>query len=144
MSTSSNRFLFFDSSRGQLTNKIITQLLSFSWWLFNLPIWPGLGKAVYSLHHRYFHLLGDLLANWLVSCGVLGLLAFSLQIGRLLLGAACQFIHPYKGNFTINRSTCTIDLNSTLQTSHQFLLVCKANKKQREKEKKKERVYIFE
>ena len=31
----------------------------------------------------------------LVSCGLLGQSAFSLQKGRLLLGAACQFLHSY-------------------------------------------------
>ena len=61
----------------------------------------------------------------LVSHGLFGQLVFSLQIGRLLLGTACQFIPP---NLTVNRSSCTLDSNSTLQTSSLLLLVCEGKK----------------
>ena len=148
-----NRFLFSGFFRGQSTNKIVTRFLSFFWRPFNLPVWTCLGKTVYSLHHRQAHLLRDLSANWLIrffsslhiwpsSClisrGLLGQSAFSLQKGRFLLGAACQFIHPCEGNLTVNRPARTLDPNSTLQTSRLLLLICEGNKKrERERERKK-------
>ena len=82
--------------------------LIFFWRHFNLPIWAGLGKIAYSSHHRHVCLLRGLLANWLVwfflfldstfllpRIGLIGQWASSLQIVCLLLGTACQFIHPY-------------------------------------------------
>ena len=38
------------------------RILSFFWRTFNLLIWASLRKAVYSLHHWHFCLLGNLLA----------------------------------------------------------------------------------
>ena len=66
LDTSSNHFLFSGFSRGQSMNRIVTWFLSFFWCPFNLPIWAGLGKTVYSLHLIHICLLWDLLANWLV------------------------------------------------------------------------------
>ena len=91
----------------------------------------------------------------LISHGSLGQSAFSLQIDSLLLRAACQFIHPYRGNLTINWSAYTLDLNSTLQISASLQGKQeegdreRRGDKEREKgeikrERERERVYICE
>ena len=79
----------------------------------------------------YFSTLKLQLARCLVSHGF-SQSALSLQIGRLLLGTACQFIYQYKENLTVNRSARTFDPNPTLQTSRLLLQVREGNKRERE------------
>ena len=96
-------------SHGHSTDKIVTQFLSFCWQHFNLPIWAGLGRpftlSITDMSTCYviswptdlsdFSSLQIRPSHCFVSPAFLGQSVFNFQIGRLLLGAACQFIHPY-------------------------------------------------
>ena len=153
LGTSSNHFLFSGFSDCRSTKKIV--ILFFFSQPFNLPIWAALGKTIYSLHHRHVCLLRDLLTNWLVWFFLFADLTFSLPhitkvswsidiqpSDRSLVARDYLPVHtPILGKL-VNRSACTLDPNSTLQTSHLLLWVCKGNKK-REREKKREWESIF-
>ena len=117
--TYSHLFSFSGSSLGDSTNKIVTRFYSFFWQHFYLPIWASLGRtftlritntsavrgSLGQLTCLIFSSLKIRPSNCLVSLGHLGQSAFSLQIGRLLPGGACQFLHSYEGNLTV-RSGC--------------------------------------
>ena len=83
LGTSSNRFLFSGFSRGQSTNKIVMRFLSFFWRPFHVPICAGMGKAVYSLHHRNVCLLGDLSTCLIFPLGRFYFPAVSYHVGFL-------------------------------------------------------------
>ena len=127
--------------------------LIFFWWHFNLPMWVGLGKTDYSSPNRHVWLLWGLLSGFnsfwirpsrcLVLRGPIGQSASSLQISRLLLGAACQFTLILG---KLDRQSVSTqpwpEFNSSDFSSTSAGLWGK--QKRRERERKRERIYIYE
>ena len=141
-------FFFFEFPRCQSTNKIVMCFFSFSVGILIFPyelVWgrqftlcttdTSVIGSLSQLTCLTFPLFRIRPSCCLVSHGFLGQSAFSLQIGYLLLRAAYQFIHPYSGNLTVNRSVGNIDTNSTHLTSRLLLLVCEGNKEKGKRER---------
>ena len=107
--SSSNRFFFFDFSHCESTNKIVIRFLSFSdgilvfphelAWRRQLTLRTIDTSVCYEISQPNDS--SDFSYFWFRTCfcftsrGPIGQSVSSLQIGRLLLGAAYQFIHPY-------------------------------------------------
>ena len=139
------------------------RFLSYFWRHFNLLIWAGLRKTVYSLHYIRVCLLWDLSANWLVWFFLFADSTFPLPritwtswlIGillsnRSLVARGCWPVHtPELGKLDC-QSVCTYSW-SEFNSSDLLLIVCECewNKKrkkvtrERERERERERVLIY-
>ena len=121
--------------------------LIFFWRHFDLPIWAGRVKTVYSLHHRHVCLLRDLSVNWLfcffplcrfdlpTASYLVCFLANGIQASnRSLVARRCLPVHTTILGTLDGQSVSTYPL----QTSRLLLLVCEGNKKGRRRERKRE------